>query len=310
MGIALTMNIQQQPLVSVIIAFLNEERYLEDAVESVLKQDYTNWELLLVDDGSSDQSTNIALRYAANAPGKIFYCEHENHINKGLSASRNRGIRQAKGPLVAFLDADDIWLPGKLTNQVFIFEQNPGIGMIAEASEYWYDWADSTAKNVIIVVGFEQDKVYDPPHLMYELYPLGKGAAPCPSALILKKETIIKAGYFEESFIKEYAMYEDQGFLAKIYLEEKVFISFACNNLYRQRPESIVQTVRTDGHYDKVRLYFLEWLEKYLAKKQVENPRLKAFLEKGLLRYRQPNIYFLKYTLPAKIKGAVKRIVR
>ncbi|HEY8781553.1 MAG TPA: glycosyltransferase family 2 protein [Mucilaginibacter sp.] len=304
------MPVENEPLVSVIIAFLNEQRFLEEAIKSVLDQDYKHWELLLVDDGSTDHSTGIALKYAANSKGNIIYCEHEGHINKGLSASRNLGINQAKGSLIAFLDADDVWLPGKLTNQVSIFRQNPQISMIAEASDYWYSWDNSAHKNVLIPVGAAPDKVYDPPRLMVELYPLGIGAAPCPSSLILKKEAIEMAGMFEESFIKEFSMYEDQAFLSKVYLQQKVYISSSCNNLYRQRPESIVQTVHTAGHYHRVRRYFLEWLKAYLSKKQINDEHLEKLLKNALLPYRRPLAYFFKYKAPDKILTFLKKSIR
>jgi len=298
---------QNEPLVSVIIAFLNEERFLEEAIKSVLEQEYTHWELLLVDDGSTDKSTGIAREYAVNFGGKIIYCEHAGHVNKGLSASRNAGIKKSTGTLVAFLDADDFWLRCKLTNQVSIFEQNAGIGMVAEASNYWYSWEDAAVENYPIKIGATQDVVYNPPQLLFELYPLSNGSAPCPSALMLKKEAIEKAGYFEESFIKEFGMYEDQAFLAKIYLEEKVFISSNCNNLYRQRPESIVKTVRAEGKYPLVRKYFLEWFESYLDKRQIKNRQLQRLLNKALMKYRQPTRFFLQHTLPAKLSNLFKR---
>jgi glycosyltransferase involved in cell wall biosynthesis len=304
------MSIKSDPLVSVIIAFLNEQRFLEEAIKSVLNQDYKKWELLLVDDGSTDNSTNVALSYVKSLPGKIIYCEHKKHVNKGLSASRNLGIKQAKGSLIAFLDADDVWLPNKLSNQVSIFDENPEISMIAEASNYWYSWDNPANKDVEIAVGAAPDKIYNPPQLMFELYPLGSGAAPCPSALILKKEAIERAGKFEESFIKEFAMYEDQAFLSKIYLEQKVYVSSQCNNLYRQRPESIVSTVHTTGKYHKVRRYYLEWLKVYLHKKQIKNVRLQKLLNKALLPYQEPIIYFLKYTVPGKVFKVFKKIAR
>ncbi len=75
---------ETQPSVSVIIAFLNEENYLEEAVLSVMQQEYNNWELILVDDGSSDSSTAIAKSFAKQDANKIFYLEHAGHINKGL----------------------------------------------------------------------------------------------------------------------------------------------------------------------------------------------------------------------------------
>ena len=133
------MDSTKAPLVSVIIPFLNEDQFLSETIESVLQQDYDNWELLLVDDGSTNESTTIAKNYAAAYPGKIFYLEHEGHANKGVCASRNLGVARAKGELVALLDADDVWLPTKLSNQVAIFQRNLEVGMVAEGSLHWYN---------------------------------------------------------------------------------------------------------------------------------------------------------------------------
>ncbi|HEV7621281.1 MAG TPA: glycosyltransferase family 2 protein [Flavisolibacter sp.] len=115
----------QDPLVSVITPFYNEEKFLKEAIESVISQDYQHWELLLVDDGSNDASTEIAKSYAISNPGKIFYIEHPDHINKGLCASRNLALTKARGDFIALLDADDVWLKQKLSSQVQIFKQHP-----------------------------------------------------------------------------------------------------------------------------------------------------------------------------------------
>src|SRR5215213_8596780 len=96
----------QPPRVSVIMIFLNTERFIEEAIESVFAQTYDDWELVLVDDGSTDASTAIARRYAAQHPHKVRYLEHAVHQNLGMSASRNLGIREAHGEFIAFLDAD------------------------------------------------------------------------------------------------------------------------------------------------------------------------------------------------------------
>ena len=107
----------QQPLVSAIIIFLNGEQFIEEAIASIFAQSYNNWELLLVDDGSTDHSTMIAQKYAQKYPEKVFYLEHEGHQNKGMSASRNLGISQANGEYIGFLDADDMWLPKNWKNK-------------------------------------------------------------------------------------------------------------------------------------------------------------------------------------------------
>src|SRR5512147_1824882 len=103
-----------QPLVSGVIIFWNAERFLQEAIESVLAQTYPSWELLLVDDGSTDGASEIARSYAARHPERIRYLEHPGHRNRGMSASRNLGLQQSRGALVAFLDSDDVWLPEKL----------------------------------------------------------------------------------------------------------------------------------------------------------------------------------------------------
>src|SRR5919199_4729628 len=99
-----------KPSISVIIIFLNEEKFIQEAIESVFAQTYDRWELLLVDDGSTDDSTRIALQYAAQFPDKVRYLEHPDHLNRGASASRNLGISHANGDILAFLDSDDVWL--------------------------------------------------------------------------------------------------------------------------------------------------------------------------------------------------------
>ena len=95
-------------LVSTIIIFLNAERFLAEAIESVLAQTYPTWELWLVDDGSTDRSSQLARDYAARHAARIHYLEHPGHENRGKSASRNLGLRHARGEYVALLDADDV----------------------------------------------------------------------------------------------------------------------------------------------------------------------------------------------------------
>ncbi len=300
---------QYEPLVSVVICFYNEERFLEEAITSVLKQNYTNWEILVVDDGSSDNSVNIALNYAAKYPDKIFYYEHDSHSNRGLSASRNLGIKKSRGSLIALLDADDAWLEGKLLTQVSIFQRNPEIGMAAEASLYWYNWNDLNKSNAQVPIGADPELIYEPNELMYYLYPLGEGAAPVPSGLMIKREVFERSGFFEETYVKEYSLYEDQAFLSKIYLQEKVYISSACNNLYRQRPGSIVTWVREKGHYYNVREYFLRWLENFLTEKKIKDRRLKRLLSKAMFRYNYPKIFYLVHDMPRNIWKGSKRQV-
>jgi len=282
------MSLNEKPLVSVIVPFMNEERFLDETIQSVINQTYPHWELLLVDDGSTNRSTDIAKRYVDLYPERIFYYDHANHENKGVCITRNLGVEKAKGELIAFLDADDLFLPNKLRDQVDYFSNYPEIGMVTEASYYWFKWADENSNDRIIKVGGENDKVINPPQLMYDLYPLKNGDAPCPCSIMVRKEVIQKVGGFEPDFKNEYQLYEDQAFLVKIYLSEKVYISSKPNNMYRQRPDSVVYKVHGSGDYHKVREYFLNWLKNYLNQNQLTDKKTLSLLNKALLPYRHP----------------------
>ncbi len=282
---------QETPIVSVIIAFLNEERFLAEAVESVINQEYKNWELILVDDGSTDESTRIAKDYANLYPGKIFYAEHQGHINKGHSASRNYGISLSRGELIAFLDGDDIWLPAKLSVQTSLMQAKPEAIMLCEACEYWYAWQDKTKQDIVVRIGTVQDKLFNPPQLAETLYPLSVGDAPSLSGILIKKFVLEKYGGFEEQFT---GLYGDQAFLHKVYLNEPVYISSLCHHKYRQREGSIVQKVKKEGNYHTVRRYFLEWLEQYVLDNNIDNPKVNKLLKRALEPYHHPRLHFVK----------------
>jgi glycosyltransferase involved in cell wall biosynthesis len=277
------------PLVSVIMIFLNSERFIGEAIDSVLGQTLSSWELLLVDDGSTDASTEIAKRYAAEYPDRVRYLEHPGHINRGMSATRNLGVRHAAGEFIALLDSDDVWLAEKLEQQVAIMLAHPNVGMVCGAAKYWASWDRSSGlQDVVVATGGAQDGVSYPPSLLLELYPLGSGASPCPSDLMLRRDALMRANGFEEHFVGPYQLYEDQAFLAKLYLSTPTYISSSTWLLYRRHPESCVASVHRDGKYREVRGYFLTWLGRYLADQGcVDGPVLQA-LERALRPYENP----------------------
>lgn len=118
------------PLVSVIIPIYNAEKYLEDTINSVLAQTYSHWELILVDDGSTDNSLTICQQLQTEKT-KIIQQE-----NGGVSAALNTGISQSQGEYVAFLDADDLWLAEKLTKHIAHLESNPDVGVSFSPSAF------------------------------------------------------------------------------------------------------------------------------------------------------------------------------
>jgi len=116
--------IDNNSLVSVIIPVYNGERYLAEAIESVSAQTYRPIEIIVVDDGSTDNSADVAKSFTNF---QVRYCYQ---TNSGQGAARNRGVDLARGSFLAFLDADDVWLADKLTSQMMAFENNPDLDMV------------------------------------------------------------------------------------------------------------------------------------------------------------------------------------
>lgn len=112
------------PLVSVVIATYNMAQYLAQAVDSILQQTWQNLEVIVVDDGSTDNTSEIMSRYSNNA--KVIYIRNE---NQGQPKAKNCGIKNTKGDFIAFCDADDLWEPNKLDVQMPLFS-NPAVGIV------------------------------------------------------------------------------------------------------------------------------------------------------------------------------------
>src|SRR5688572_10228334 len=176
------------PLVSVIMIFRNAENYIQEAIESVLVQTYKYWELLLVDDGSTDGSTEIAQEYVAQCPEKIQYLDHPKHQNLGMSATRNLGIRNAKGDYVAFLDSDDYWLPTRLETHVGILNLHPDVGMLYGTAKYWYSWTgrpEDSERDAVPELRVRKPTLFHPPELLPLLLD-GKAEVPCTCSILVR----------------------------------------------------------------------------------------------------------------------------
>lgn len=113
--------------VSIILPTYNRAHCIKRAVDSVLCQTYPHWELLVVDDGSTDNTEEVIAAYAASDE-RVRYCGQS--FNRGVSAARNEGIRQVRYDYIAFQDSDDVWHEDKLEKQMRIFEENPDAGLV------------------------------------------------------------------------------------------------------------------------------------------------------------------------------------
>ncbi|MES2646164.1 MAG: glycosyltransferase family 2 protein [Bacteroidota bacterium] len=297
----------KEPLVSIITSFLNEEQLIEETIQTVLAQTYANWEYILIDDGSTDSSTQIAKAYAEKYPGKIIYYEHENHKNIGVSPSRNVGVRLATGEYIALLDGDDLWLPEKLERQVELALEFPLVDFFCEGSYYMNKGRDPNQVNVDVLVGTKQNTLYQPPSLFFTLHPLSKGSAPCVSSLFGKTHFVRSFNGFEETFTGKNFLYEDQAFLSKIYFHGTVYVSSLCNNIYRQRSDSAMHIFLAKGTDNNVRKFYLKWLKKYLQEQHVQYPSLNALLRKNWLMTFYPRVYKYTFGLYNKFRSAIRR---
>jgi glycosyltransferase involved in cell wall biosynthesis len=169
--------------VSIIIATYNCDRYIEDAVKSVLHQTYQNWELIVVNDGSTDDTVKVLEPYLE----RIRYIYQE---NQGVSAARNRGLKEAKGDFIAFLDADDFFvLPSKLAEQVRCFEEQPSVGIVQSG----WQIVDNEGKK-LLELGL-WDKI---PNLDLETWLIENPVL--PSAMMFRRDWLERAGGFDPEF--------------------------------------------------------------------------------------------------------------
>lgn len=124
-------------LVSAIMPAYNSSAYIAEAIRSVLDQDYNNLELIVVDDGSSDDTTALARSFGE----RVTVIQQS---NKGPAAARNRGAQEARGELLAFIDSDDVWSPGKVRAQVDYLQAHPDVGVVYGRLIRWLEKEDGT----------------------------------------------------------------------------------------------------------------------------------------------------------------------
>ena len=162
------------PLVSAIVPVYNGERFVAEALRSIQAQDYAQIEVIVVDDGSTDRTAAIARSFDSV---RYIY-----QLNQGEAAARNTGVQVAEGAFLAFLDADDLWAPDKISTHINHFKQHPHIGyafahiqVFLEPGTEWPPWLDEELKT---------------------------RAAPAylPSALVARKSVMKEVGDFDPSY--------------------------------------------------------------------------------------------------------------
>jgi glycosyltransferase involved in cell wall biosynthesis len=268
--------------VSVVTPMKNAGRHLRDAIASVTGQTEPDFELLLVDDGSTDDSLAIAETAAASDP-RIRLLRKGAGDASGAAAARNRGIAAARGASVAFLDADDRLAPHMLATTLAAMDRHPDVGMVFGRTHWWYpdrprrDWVESLYGR--------GGRVHAPPVLLAEIVLIQTGHVPCIGSILVRKSALDRVGGFEERF----ALYEDQTLWVKLFATTPVYVEPAILSHYRQHPHSTSAAAEASQAYSRTaphsaRLAFLDWVDDWL---RAEN-RLTPALGRALRIARRP----------------------
>src|SRR5215475_11867987 len=238
------------PRVSVIIPSYNCARFVSRALRSVLEQTYTDFEILLADDGSTDDTRDVVMRYGP----KVRYMYQP---NRGLSAARNFALSTATGDLVAYLDADDMWYAQKLEKQVRFLDETPHCGLVHTDVDV-IDEGDQILRG-----RFNHTPPRSVPkgHCLLELLRRGGNMQIC--TVLVRHELVRKVGLFDERLVtvQDYLHYvlvaiEGQPFG---YIDEPLA-------LYRWRAGSLSSNKRRE-HEDLVRMFGILLTEKALGRR-------------------------------------------
>ena len=275
--------------VSIVTPFLNAGPFIEESIESVLAQTFEDWELLLVDDGSTDASTGIALRYAAAHADKVRYLSH-----RGPAEPRRERLAKPRRPPRAWriprvsrrrrrlpaaeargAGADSRRAPGRR-------DAVRGHGSIGTAGAG--DREDAGRDWIWRSYGVKPNTVIEPPRMLVRFLEDG-GTVPCMGSVLVRRAAIEDVGGWEESFRR---ICTDQVFHAKLCVNFPVMIVDVCLDRYRQHENSSCQTVARAGQLDAAFETYLTWLESYLAEQPIVDPTVRAAARRALRRHRHP----------------------
>jgi glycosyltransferase involved in cell wall biosynthesis len=202
------------PLISVIVPVFNGERYLSETLQSVMNQTHSNFEALIVDDGSTDGTKDVVSNLAQN-DARIKYVYQ---ANQGVSAARNTGIKYAKGEYLAFLDYDDLWEPENLELKILKFQEDN------------YGMVHSDAK-IIDEHSLVSDKILSGKEgmLLESLLEWKETQIPGPSSILVSREALDKTGLFDVSLSTS----ADQDFFIRVASAFKIGRVAQCTWKYR-----------------------------------------------------------------------------
>lgn len=263
---------RMNPEVSILTPLYNGIKTLNETYESILSQDFDNWEWILYDDGSSDGTQELASTIAAKHKDKIFYFEHEGNKNYGTSATRNKAAEKSKSEIISFIDQDDVWYSNRLSRQLEILKNYKDCAMIWGPSLYWYQNREFKQP-----VGYKgkglKSGMTDPPGYV-KIFLSNFWGTPLPSATLVRKKFFIDINGYEETIrgSEDIVLWLKIAEKYRIYYDDEILVK------YRKHSDSTLRTAAKSGEMNEWNLGFYLWVIDFL-KKSNEHPELLKDME-------------------------------
>ncbi|PKO55752.1 MAG: family 2 glycosyl transferase [Betaproteobacteria bacterium HGW-Betaproteobacteria-21] len=223
---------QNATLVSVIMPAYNVRRFIGEAIQSVLAQNYPAIEIIVVDDGSSDDGADYVETHFPEV--RLFRKE-----NGGAATARNIGLREARGSYIAFLDADDVWLPGKIAAQMSYFEAHPEVSMLCTGFSHWLSDAEGLFSDPLKAIegaGSVDSGVIDAELSGWIYHKLLLGNFVWTTTVMMRKGLVDKIGLFDETL----RLGQDYDYFLRASRETEIHFLARVFALYRQHPGSAI----------------------------------------------------------------------
>ncbi len=211
------------PTVDIITPAYNAAKFLPTAIESVITQTFQDWRILLIDDGSTDDTEAVVAPYIERLGSKLLYVKQP---NGGLPAARNAAIRASSAEYLALLDADDIWLPSRLAESLKSFMNDPNVGLS-------YGFVSRIDQNGSIIDTFTNPQKHGQGWIAPYIY-MRMVDLPCPT-IMFRKRCVDVVGYFDETLKAT----EDRDLWLRIAIKFKVVLAPCLIAYYRTSPASM-----------------------------------------------------------------------
>ncbi|WP_324874214.1 phosphotransferase [Methylocaldum sp.] len=255
------------------------ERYLNEAIESVLAQTYDNWELLLV--GDAAEARKVILPETSHA-GRIRYLERPFSGNKGSNQVRRFESSHIRGEFLAFIDPNDVWLPGKLQEQLEAFEANPEAAAVYGRTLIWLSWANAPGMDGVdyfCETGVPLNTLVQPPELVLLALQNRFQTATLSCTLLRRSVLELDGGGGLEEIIQGRS--GRMSFLAKVQLQVPVFVADQCWVKERQSPRAAGVITESENEAGE-RLRFLRDFKADISRRGAVDPRVSQTLEHEL----------------------------